>query len=95
MQQQQQQREVELRDWETEIEELQRLVCLLPPPVRQAVEEHPEMTSLLEVIMDLGRVPIARFPSGDVKLSAQPITTEDLELAITQVGSCERIYTSA
>lgn len=36
--------------------------------------------------MDLGRPPIARFPSGDVKLSPEPITTEDLHYAVGQVG---------
>jgi stage III sporulation protein SpoIIIAA len=38
--------------------------------------------------MDLGRVPIARVPSGDVKLSAQPITPEDLAYAVQQVRVC-------
>lgn len=37
------------QDWELEIEELQKLVSLLPSSVRSAVEEHPEMTQLLEV----------------------------------------------
>jgi hypothetical protein len=37
------------QDWEVEIEELQKLICLLPASVRSAVEEHPEMTQLLEV----------------------------------------------
>ena len=37
------------QDWEVEIEELQKLVSLLPASVRAAVEEHPEMTQLLEV----------------------------------------------
>eukprot|EP00967_Tisochrysis_lutea_P105698 scaffold161356_cov15-Tisochrysis_lutea.AAC.1 len=35
--------------------------------------------------MDLGRSPIARFPNGDVKLSEQPITSEDLDFAIQKV----------
>ena len=37
------------QDWELEIEELQKLVSLLPASVRSAVEEHSEMTQLLEV----------------------------------------------
>jgi hypothetical protein len=39
----------EQKDWELEIEELQKLVSLLPASVRSAVEEHSEMTQLLEV----------------------------------------------
>eukprot|EP00955_Chlamydomonas_euryale_P086500 364218-Chlamydomonas_euryale.AAC.20 len=71
--------------WEEEIEELDKLVSLLPPLVRSAVEDHPEMTQIVEVVMDLGRRPVARFPSGDVKLSAEAITDADLDFAISQV----------
>ena len=44
------------------------------------------MLELLEVVMDLGRPPLARFPGGDVKLSTAAITAEDLEFAVRQVG---------
>lgn len=36
--------------------------------------------------MDLGRPPLARFPSGDVRLSEDPVTQDDLALAVAQVG---------
>ncbi|KAF5830043.1 single-stranded nucleic acid-binding R3H domain-containing protein [Dunaliella salina] len=75
------------RDFEAEMEELLKLIGLLPPPVRAEVEAHPQMPELLEVVMDLGRSPIARFPNGDVKLSEQPITSEDIEFAIQKVGT--------
>eukprot|EP00200_Dunaliella_tertiolecta_P012268 CAMPEP_0202373952 /NCGR_PEP_ID=MMETSP1127-20130417/4887_1 /ASSEMBLY_ACC=CAM_ASM_000462 /TAXON_ID=3047 /ORGANISM="Dunaliella tertiolecta, Strain CCMP1320" /LENGTH=759 /DNA_ID=CAMNT_0048970985 /DNA_START=140 /DNA_END=2420 /DNA_ORIENTATION=+ len=75
------------RDFEAEMEELLKLIGLLPPPVRAEVEAHPQMPELLEVVMDLGRSPIARFPNGDVKLSEQPITSEDLDFAIQKVGT--------
>ena len=32
--------------------------------VQAAVEDHPEMTELMEVVLDLGRPPLARFPAG-------------------------------
>lgn len=62
-----------------------KLVQLLPDHVRSALEQHPEQLELLEVVLDLGRPPIARFPSGDVKLSQEPIAAEDLEWAVKQV----------
>jgi stage III sporulation protein SpoIIIAA len=37
--------------------------------------------------MDLGRPPLARFPTGDVKLSDEVITHADLEDAINKVLS--------
>lgn len=37
-------------------------------------------------MLDLGRPPLARFPSGDKKLSTVVVTKEDLDYAIDQVG---------
>lgn len=65
--------------------ELGRLLALLPEEMRRRVVEHPELHQLIEVVMDLGRKPLARFPSGDFVLSDLPITAEDLEHATSQV----------
>ncbi|XP_056167799.1 protein SEEDLING PLASTID DEVELOPMENT 1 isoform X2 [Syzygium oleosum] len=66
--------------------ELGRLLALLPEEMRRRVGEHPERSQLIEVVMDLGRKPLARFPSGDFVLSELPVTHEDLERATSQVG---------
>ncbi|KAK9269357.1 hypothetical protein L1049_001128 [Liquidambar formosana] len=66
--------------------ELGRLLALLPEEMRRRVNEHPELHQLIEVVMDLGRKPLARFPSGDFLLSDCPITFEDLEHATSHVG---------
>ncbi len=42
---------------------------------------------LVEVVMDLGRPPLARFPQGEVQLSMVPVSAEDLNLAVKQVGA--------
>ncbi|PON98401.1 ATPase, dynein-related, AAA domain containing protein [Trema orientale] len=66
--------------------ELGRLLGLLPEEMRDRLSEHPELHQLIEVVMDLGRKPLARFPSGDFVLSHSHITVEDLEYATSQVG---------
>lgn len=66
--------------------ELGRLLSLLPEEMRRRVSEHPEFSNLIEVVMDLGRKPLARFPSGDFILSDHPITLDDLQQATSQVG---------
>ncbi|KAH7512626.1 hypothetical protein FEM48_Zijuj12G0110900 [Ziziphus jujuba var. spinosa] len=66
--------------------ELGRLLALLPEEMRKRVSEHPELHQLIEVVMDLGRKPLARFPSGDFVLSDFPITVQDIEHATSQVG---------
>ncbi|KAM0931752.1 hypothetical protein ACQ4PT_000062 [Festuca glaucescens] len=67
-------------------DELGRLLELLPGELRRRVEDHPELPALVEVVMDLGRPPLARFPSGDFLLSDRPISFEDLEQATAKVG---------
>eukprot|EP00268_Persea_americana_P033975 TRINITY_DN33604_c1_g1_i6.p1 TRINITY_DN33604_c1_g1~~TRINITY_DN33604_c1_g1_i6.p1 ORF type:complete len:666 (-),score=139.09 TRINITY_DN33604_c1_g1_i6:391-2388(-) len=72
-------------DEDSEIE-LGRLLVLLPEEMRRKVSEHPELHHLIEIVMDLGRKPLARFPTGDFVLSDLPITFQDLEHATAQVG---------
>lgn len=66
--------------------ELDRLLALLPEQIRARVQKHSELDDLIEVVLDLGRPPLARFPSGDVELSDCPITFQDIEYATSQVG---------
>ncbi|KAK3030274.1 hypothetical protein RJ639_039857, partial [Escallonia herrerae] len=66
--------------------ELGRLLALLPEEMRRRINEHPELRQLTEVVMDLGRKPLARFPSGDFVLSDHPISLEDIAYATSLVG---------
>lgn len=45
---------------------------------------NPEM-QLTEVVLDLGRLPYARLPQGDVRLSESPVTQSHLEAAVALV----------
>jgi hypothetical protein len=45
------------------VDDLDKLLAVLPPRIRQALEARPDLSELLEVVMDLGRKPEARFPS--------------------------------
>ncbi|EHA8591086.1 hypothetical protein COCNU_scaffold033218G000080 [Cocos nucifera] len=55
--------------------------------MRRRVEDHPELCHLVEIVMDLGRRPLARFPSGDFFLSDRPFSAQDLHHATSQVGN--------
>lgn len=67
--------------------ELGQLLALLPEELRRPLGAHTEGRHLIEVVMDLGRRPLARLPSGDSVLSDLPITFDDLRHAIFQVAS--------
>jgi stage III sporulation protein SpoIIIAA len=58
--------------------ELTQLLDIFPLPIRQGLVRLPNLESLVEVVLDLGRPPEARFPDDFVFLSDTAITYEDL-----------------
>src|SRR3989440_5724826 len=67
--------------------ELDQLFQALPPHINRAVRRLDNQGLLLEVVLDLGREPEARFPDSEVLLDETPVTQEDLEFVATRVGS--------
>src|ERR1700732_2451873 len=67
--------------------ELELLFQALPPHLNRAVKRLDRQGLLLEVVLDLGREPEARFPDHEVILDDAPVTSEDLEFVSTRVGS--------
>ncbi len=68
-------------------EDLQKLLDILPQDLRQILEKHPQRDSLVEVVLDLGRRPEARFPHQAEYLSEIPITQNVIDDCIQRVGS--------
>ncbi len=68
-------------------DDLDILLEIFPDSIRKHLENHPQLASLVEVVMDLGRLPEARFPGGAEYLSQTPISKADLEYSISRVGS--------
>jgi stage III sporulation protein SpoIIIAA len=67
-------------------DDLSKLLAILPAALTQSILEHPKKDSLIEVVMDLGRPPEARFPGGGEYLSDAVITRADLQHSIEMVG---------
>ena len=67
-------------------DDLNKLLDVLPQDLRLALDKHSFRDSLIEVVMDLGRLPEARFPGKAEYLSEKPITREDLNYCIERVG---------
>lgn len=67
-------------------DDLQKLLEILPVEIKQVLEQHPLVDSLIEVVMDLGRRPEARFPDRAEYLSQTPISQQQLSDCIERVG---------
>ncbi|MBN3891700.1 MAG: R3H domain-containing nucleic acid-binding protein [Nostoc sp.] len=67
-------------------DDLQKLLDILPQDLQQVLESHPKRDSLVEVVLDLGRRPEARFPNQAEYLSEVPVTQEQIDDCIQRVG---------
>ncbi len=67
--------------------DLDALLGILPPHIRQALLEQSDNGDLLEVVLDLGRLPEARYPQEEVVLSNEEVTDADIEHVISRVSS--------
>ncbi len=67
-------------------DDLEALLVALPPEIHDAVNRLDNRSELLEIVMDLGRLPEGRFPEGEVILSTQPVTYADLEYVVERIG---------
>ncbi len=67
-------------------DDLEVLLVALPPAIHNAVNQLENRSELLEIVMDLGRLPEGRFPDGEVILSTQPVTDIDLEYVVEHIG---------
>jgi stage III sporulation protein SpoIIIAA len=67
-------------------DDLQALLAVLPPDTAAQIQRHQQADQLIEVILDLGRRPEARFLSGSEYLSEQAVTKDDLQHCVDRVG---------
>jgi len=67
-------------------DDLDQLLEILPDFVRIPLEQHKDRKALIEIVMDLGRRPEARFPSGPNYLSNRMISWQDLDFCIRKIG---------
>jgi len=59
---------------------------VLPRYLNDALDGLGNTENLLEIVLDLGRLPTARFVDGEVGLSDSEVTREDLERIVTNIG---------
>ena len=67
-------------------QELGLVLDVLPKRVSDALREREDVEELLEVVLDLGRMPEARFVGGDVPLDDLEVTAEELDQTMERVG---------
>jgi stage III sporulation protein SpoIIIAA len=69
------------------MDDLDLLLAALPPEVVDAVHALPDQTTLIEVVLDLGRRPEARFPNSEVTLLEREIRESDIAYVVDHIGT--------
>ena len=67
-------------------DDLEALLNVLPQEVTREVIKADDSDNLLEIILDLGRVPTARFVECEVVLSQKEVTLNEIDYVVTRIG---------
>ncbi|MEW5868069.1 MAG: R3H domain-containing nucleic acid-binding protein [Chloroflexota bacterium] len=67
-------------------DDLHALLAVLPPPIAEAVTQADDSDNLLEVILDLGRLPTARFVMREVVLSQVEVLRDQIDYVVERIG---------
>ncbi len=67
-------------------DDLDALLQVLPPQVELALRAANQGDDLLEIVLDLGRVPEARFVDHELTLSPKEVTQADLDFVIARIS---------
>src|SRR5829696_7342187 len=68
-------------------DDLSVLLAALPPEIVEALHALPDRESLIEVVLDLGRRPEARYPDREVELLEREIVDADIAYVVEHIGS--------
>src|SRR5690349_17790977 len=68
-------------------DDLDALLAVLPPRVRIALEQERTVSGLLEIVLDLGRLPEARYPDVARTLGSEAVTAEDIAYVVGRIGT--------
>ncbi len=67
-------------------DDIEALLGVLPFDVANAVRKENDFANLLEIILDLGRYPSARFVSGEIRLLDRFVNHDDLDYVTSRVS---------
>ncbi|TME13294.1 MAG: AAA family ATPase [Chloroflexi bacterium] len=69
------------------VDDLDVLLAALPPEIVTAIHALPDRLALIEVVMDLGRRPEARYPDSEVELLEREVAEADIQYVVDHIGS--------
>src|SRR5512139_1065427 len=69
------------------MDDLDVLLAALPPEIVEAIHALPDRETLIDVVLDLGRRPEARYPSAEVTLLEREVAEADIGHVVDKIGT--------
>ena len=67
-------------------DDLDALLDILPPHIHEPLYQQPDHSELIEVILDLGRLPEARFLHRELVLNSSEVSQADIDYVVSRIG---------
>jgi len=67
-------------------DDLDALLDILPLHIREPLYQQPNHSELIEVVLDLGRLPEARFPHRELVLNSIEVSQTDIDYVVSRIG---------
>jgi stage III sporulation protein SpoIIIAA len=67
-------------------DDMDALLDIMPPHIKMPLVQQGDISELLEVVLDLGRQPEARFPKREEVLSEQEVEEADIEYVVARIS---------
>ncbi len=69
------------------LDDTEALLSILPPHIYQGLRRSERVHDVLEIVMDLGREPEARFADSELVLSNVPVSFDEIEHVISRISA--------
>ncbi|MFP3879924.1 MAG: AAA family ATPase [Dehalococcoidia bacterium] len=67
-------------------DDLDALLDILPLHIREFLYQQPDHSELIEVVLDLGRLPEARFAHRELVLDSKEVNQSDIDYIVSRIG---------
>jgi len=68
-------------------DDMDALLDILPPQIKKPLVLQKDISELLEVVLDLGRTPEARFPRREMELNDKEVEEADIDFVVARIGT--------
>ena len=68
-------------------DDMDALLDILPPHIKKPLGQQKDISELIEVVLDLGRSPDARFTNRETTLVEKEVEEADIDYVVARVGS--------